>query len=102
MTKLFDDECRRYIGTNKNLLVPWWIMAAWAYEVDDEPIISDALFDEIAQQINTHWASITHRHKERLDRSALKSALAINGKWPPMAKGAVQHLRKAHDDRSRD
>jgi hypothetical protein len=85
--------CRDRIASNPNLLVPWWIMAAWTYDrVGSETLISDALFDEIAVRIDREWETITHWHKPLLDRRMLKSALAIRGQWPLRAMHAAESL----------
>lgn len=90
----FDALCKQLTSQNINLLIPWWIMAAYAYDQMDDPIISDDLFDKIAVDIDDNWSIITHRHKDRLDRTLLKSSIAISGNWPSITKGAVQSLKK--------
>jgi hypothetical protein len=97
---LLDDYCRWVIAGNPNKLVAWWIMAAWAYEHGERPLISDALFDEIVADLDFQWACIEHRHKDLLDRSVLKSAIAIGGKWPLIAQNAAQSLLRNGDPRT--
>jgi len=80
------------------MLIPWWIMAAYAYDQQDDPIISDDLFDKIAVDIDKNWDIITHHHKERLDRSLLKSSLAINGNWPSNVAGSIAQLKKSSEE----
>lgn len=89
---LHDTQCREIIGRRRSALVVWWIMAAWAYEVTNTPIISDALFDEIAARLDKEWWKVEHRHKHLLDRKMLKSSLAINGQWPDRAVHAARRL----------
>jgi len=85
--------CRSVVDRNPNMLVPWWIMAAWVYDrVGGEALVSDALFDEIAARLDREWDSITHWHKPLLDRRMLKSALAIGGQWPLRAMSAAENL----------
>jgi hypothetical protein len=40
---------------NINMYVPWYIMAAYAYYVDDDPILEDYMFDRMATKILTHY-----------------------------------------------
>ncbi len=96
MTTL-DSYCRERISANPNMLVPWWIMAAWVYDQHrgGEVLISDALFDEIAERLDREWETITHWHKPLLDRRLLKSALAIRGQWPLRAVHCAQ-IRLQH------
>ena len=44
-------------------MVSWWLMAGYMYYVHDKPIISDGLFDEMAQTMISTWDTITHPHK---------------------------------------
>ena len=74
------------------MLVPWWIMAAWAYTEGASPILSDACFDAIAERLTAEWDSVNHWHKALLDRASLKTSLAIKGKWPLRAMSAAQVL----------
>lgn len=93
---MLDELCRKKILFNAHLLVPWWIMAAYAYDVDDDPIISDGLFDHIAERLTNEWDEIEHWHKDLLDKTLLKSSIAINGKWPSRAIGSLEWLRSNH------
>lgn len=89
---LFDTYALKVINANTNMLVPWWIMGAWAYDVANTPILSDAAFDEIAVRLQDNWVFVQHRHKSLLDPFMLTSAIAISGRWPPMAIHAAQRL----------
>jgi len=93
--KLLDSVCREKIK-NKHMLVPWWIMAAYAYDVEDDPIISDELFDHIADRLTNEWDEIEHWQKELLDRTMLKSSIAIQGKWPNRAIDTVKYIRRKY------
>jgi hypothetical protein len=63
-----DARCRASIAGNPNLLVPWVLSAAYAYEHLAEPIISDGLYDELSRELAQHWASVKHFHKHVLRR----------------------------------
>lgn len=89
---LNDDLCLSVIKKYPNARIAWWIIAAYAYDQLDDPVISDDLFDKLAIDIDRDWDIITHPHKHLLDRSSLKSSIAIQGKWPEMAKGAARNL----------
>ena len=90
---MLDEKCKEIITKSNTMLVPWWIISAWCYE-DGTPIISDGLFDSLAIQLDQMWDFIDHPHKKLLDRSILKSSIAINGKWPNMAIGSAKLLQK--------
>lgn len=68
-------------------------MAAYAYYVQDQPIISDSLFDSMAVQILEKWETITHWHKEYLTQDMLKSGTYL-GDYPPIVEGAVENLKE--------
>lgn len=78
---------------NPNMLVPWYIMAAYAYYVQDQPIISDSLFDSMAVQILEKWETITHWHKEYLTQDMLKSGTYL-GDYPTITETAIQALHE--------
>lgn len=75
-----------------NLLVPFYLMAAYAYYVEDDPIVDDAFFDNIAKLLTEHWDRITHPHKEYINFDDLDAGSYL-GKYPQLAIGALTHLR---------
>jgi hypothetical protein len=91
MTKSLDSYCEEIISTKANMLVPWWIMAAYMYE-EGTPIITDGLFDKLADRLKKEWPKIKHHHKALLDRKSLQSSLAIGGKWPLRSRCAAASL----------
>lgn len=92
---IHDELCRKTIDTNPNMMIPWWIMAAWAYQYGDDPIISDGLFDEMAIRMKRDWDKLRHRHKLLLDKKLLNSAIAMHPrKWPTMAVNAAMRLQR--------
>ena len=61
------------IDQNKNMAVPFYLMMAYAYYVQDAPFASDNCFDETAKFILDNWDEIEHRHKSYLTKDALKA-----------------------------
>ena len=51
----FDAKCLEITSKNPNMLVPWYLMAAWAYYEDDNPILSDSVFDDLAKTMHKKW-----------------------------------------------
>lgn len=83
----------------KNMLVPWWFIACYAYEVLNEPLLTDDCFDWLAEQLKIHWNEIEHVHKYKIMKDIAKSSIAIindkvNGRWPLLAVGAANSLSK--------
>lgn len=95
MTMLTHDrKVRDLCDKNANLIVPNYLMAAYAYYELDQPIITDATFDELAKQGLQHWDTIEHQHKHLLSKNMLSAGTFIPGdnKWPSVVVGAVAAL----------
>lgn len=69
-----------------------YLMCAYAYYVEDDPLISDAEFDELAQYLLDNWDDVDHRHKWYISKSDLKAGTFL-GNYPSMVKGAVNSWR---------
>ena len=87
-----DKMCLDAIDTNINMTVPWFLMAAYAYYVEDQPILSDASFDRMVHRMIDNWDKIEHRHKELITLDQLKAGTYL-GEYPPMIAGAVKEIR---------
>lgn len=81
---------------NINMYVPWYIMAAYAYYVEDDPILEDYMFDKMAVKILNHYDEIEHFHKEFLTKDALTAGTYL-GEYPSRIKGALDEVRHAAD-----
>lgn len=90
---MFDHLCQEYTSKNINALVSWWMMASYAYYVEDDPIISDETFDKICIDIEEYWDLITHKHKHFIDYECIKSGYYIK-EYPLHTIGALTQLRK--------
>ena len=75
------------------MTVPWYLMAAYAYYVDDDPILSDHAYDHMVKKMVAEWGHIEHIHKHLLNLDDLKAGTYL-GEYPSRVKGAVQSLRK--------
>lgn len=90
-----EKACMDVCDDSINMYVPWYIMAAYAYYVEDDPILEDRTFDIIAKRILEHWDEIDHRHKEYLTKDMLVAGTYI-GEYPPQIKGALQSVRLSY------
>ena len=84
-----DRNMRRSI----NMSVPYYIMAAYAYYKEDDPIISDHTFDKLALLILENYDTIEHPHKKYLDKETLEAGTYL-GEYPRLAIDSLKHLRK--------
>ena len=89
---LLDKDCYDTIDNNPNMLVPWYLMAAYAYYVEDDPIITDGAYDKITQKLIDNWDVIDHFHKPLLSIDDLRAGTYL-GEYPTRVKSAVEQLR---------
>lgn len=82
-----DEYVRGLIAANPEMLVPHFLIHSYLYYVEDNPIVSDACFDEIVQGLRANWKSLKHRHKALIDPSILKSGFYL--KYPGIVIGAA-------------
>jgi len=74
---MYDKKVIRYIYGQENLLVPWYLIASYAYYVKDNPIISDGLFDKICKDLLQHWDKVEHYHKYLVDKESLDAGTCL-------------------------
>lgn len=92
MADNFDKHCLDLVDDNINMLVPWYLMAAYAYYVEDRPILSDSIFDRLAKKMLSNWDQIEHFHKDLITKDDLKAGTYL-GEYPTRVKFAVTDLR---------
>ena len=92
---MYDDVCKECIDKSKNTLISWYMMASYVYYIEHgEPIISDGLYDNLAQLIKEYWDELEHKHKylitvEDLDAGTLYGVT----NYPQHVIGAISQLR---------
>lgn len=72
-----------------NLTVPWFLMAAYAYHIEHDPILSDDQYDRMVKRMSDHWSEINHKYKNLIsikDRS-IES-------YPSMTKTVIKDMRR--------
>ena len=89
---LFDKQCLETVDDNKNMLVPWYLMASYAYYEEDNPILEDATFDRLAKILLKDWDEVEHFHKHILTKEMLEAG-TFQGEYPSRVKYAIQDLR---------
>jgi hypothetical protein len=91
---IFDKLCEQLTGENQNLLVPWWLMACYAYYIEDDPILSDAAFEKLWKRLDRVWTFVQHQHKDWIDGDALQTGGYLGeADYPVRIPGAVAALR---------
>jgi hypothetical protein len=82
----------RYFENNINLMVPWYLMASYAYYKDDDPIFSDSFFDNMGRTMYDRWDDIEHFHKDLITKSDLKAGTYL-GEYPQRVIGGLNWIR---------
>jgi NAD-dependent DNA ligase len=90
--KLYDERAAEIFADNINMMVPWYLMAAYAYYEQDDPILSDSFFDDLAKTLLAVWDDVEHRHKPYITVDMLNAGTYV-GKYPGIVEGAVKELR---------
>ena len=60
---MHDSMCRLIVRGNSNMLIPWFLMSSYAYDVLDTSIISDALYDSLSREMFEKFHDLHHVHK---------------------------------------
>ena len=89
----WDQQCIDVIE-NPNMMVPWYLMASYAYYEEDDPILSDGLFDGLAKRMLESWDTIEHWHKDLITKEDLEAGTLLNRNYPPRVINAVKSLRQ--------
>jgi len=73
------------------MMVPWYLMAAYAYYKQDEPILTDAFFDAMGKTMLERWDDINHYHKHLITVDDLAAGTYL-GDYPSIVKGALEEM----------
>ena len=93
-TRNHDRLMERETGAKPNCMVPWYVLASYAYYHLDQPVISDMAFDRLARRLLIDWKQVEHPHKRLISEDALRAAtmLLSEDEYPSVAKGAARSL----------
>jgi hypothetical protein len=92
---MLDDHAAKLFAKNINMMVPWYLMASYAYYEQGDPIFSDGFFDNMGKTMLAVWDDIEHFHKEHITLDDLEAGTFL-GKYPSRVEGALQSLREAY------
>ena len=90
---MLDDHAAKIFAKTINMMVPYYLMASYAYYKEDDPIFTDAFYDTLAKNMLAQWDNITHYHKAVINKDAL-AAGSFLGEYPSIIEGALKSLRK--------
>jgi|TARA_B110000259_G_scaffold183794_1_gene229634 hypothetical protein len=78
-------------------MIPYYLMASYAYYEESDPIFSDSYFDTLAKNILKEWDNLDHYHKHLLDRDVLEAGSYI-GKYPTIVIDSLLELKKGKNN----
>lgn len=90
---ILDQHAAELFAKNQNMMVPYYLMASYAYYKEDNPIFSDAFFDEMGKTMLEIWDDIEHFHKHLISKGDLEAGSYL-GEYPERVKGGLESLRK--------
>ena len=59
----FDQHAAELFAKNINMMVPYYLMASYAYYKQDDPIFSDGFFDSMGKTMLACWDDIEHNQQ---------------------------------------
>tara|TARA_B100000497_G_scaffold64508_1_gene72840 strand:- start:983 stop:1312 length:330 start_codon:yes stop_codon:yes gene_type:complete len=95
MGNMLDDYAAEKFAENINMMVPWYLMASYAYYKEDDAILSDGFFDEMGKTMLAVWNDIEHFHKEHISKGDLEAGTFL-GKYPSRVQGGLGSLRETY------
>lgn len=78
-----------------SMTVPFYLMASYAYYKQDDPILSDGLFDALGKFMYSNWDNIDHFHKHLITKDDLNAGTYL-GEYPERVKGGLMSLRETY------
>jgi hypothetical protein len=72
--------------------VAFYLMAAYAYYVEDSPIMEDLEFDALSQYLLENWDTIEHIHKGFISVGDLEAGTFL-GRYPKRVPWALYRYR---------
>ena len=77
---------------NKNMIVPWYLIAAYCYYELDCPILSDSAFDQLVLTFLKEYDTIEHVHKELVTKRDLEAGTYLCGTYPKITRMAAHNI----------
>lgn len=90
-----DLDCLDCIETDISNAIPWFILSSYAYNVEEDPVISDFVFEKIKKRIVENWDDINHKYKENLDVDIVKG-LCYTREYPKHSERGLKHLKEIY------
>ena len=95
----FESQADELIARDINMIVPWYLLASYAYYVEDDPIFTDSFYDNLSRKFKKEWKNINHFHKDLISLDDLSAGTYL-GEYPNRVIGSLANLRKNIDNPS--
>ena len=92
---IYEKMCLDTVDSNPNMLIPWYIMASYAYYIQDDPLLSDGSFDRLCTRLLEQYDNLEHQHKDFLDKDTLRAGTYL-GEYPTRIPDIVKQLRREY------
>ena len=90
---MLDNHAAKLFAKNINMMVPWYLMASYAYYKEDDAILTDGFFDDMGKTMLACWDEIEHFHKEHISKGDLEAGTFL-GEYPSRVEGGLSTVRK--------
>lgn len=94
---MLDARLKKVIRPNPDMMIPWYLMASFAYYEHDRPFLSDRAFDQLAKDMLDVWDILEHRHKHLITEEDLEAGTLLRRDFPEIVKGAAGVLMKENE-----
>jgi hypothetical protein len=95
MGNMLDDHASKIFAKNINMMVPWYLMASYAYYVQDDAIFSDGFFDEMGKTMLAVWDDIEPLYSHHIKKDDLRAGTFL-GEYPSRVQGGLTSLRETY------
>jgi hypothetical protein len=92
---IYEKICMDITDSNHNMLIPWYIMASYAYYVQDDPLLSDGSFDRLCTKLLDQYDDLEHQHKSFVDKEQLTAGTYL-GEYPTRTEDVIKQLRREY------
>jgi len=92
---VYEKMCLDVIDSKPNMMIPWYIMASYAYYVQDDPLLSDGSFDRLVHRLLESYNEIEHQHKSFVTTDALEAGTYL-GEYPTRTEDVIKQLRREY------
>jgi DNA ligase-like protein len=89
----------RTVDLSATMLVPWVLMASYAYYQLSAPLVSDDVYDEWTKRLTRVWWRIKHPHKNLITFGHPCGVMLKEEDYPEIVKGATMRLIEEGEQR---